>query len=358
MNVKVFPEENTNFGRKLGKLEGGNLVCKYLKFLIYILLVPVSIDNQTSFNFRFISVRVLFSLVVWSLLGIGAYYPFYYHIFTSGIPVDDIIAETVWRSCKAALVLFLPLSLGYLLKNIQTLDKKKELRISCYTEITLLISLSVANRVLSIANYFAYPETWTFYIWLTSVLADTVNDFVVLNSVFVVNIIGEDFINSVKDLKNISAVRLTILSEETIEAYNNLKIGMGPVLFIFFSMITFLLMTVIHDAIHILGHDGKFILGSADLLITASLFIILLNISDLAENCYEALMQINSYHRSAFMACSLDLKFKHLLVMHNIDSKTRLTALGFFPADRTSVLGAVGTAATFLLIILQASVFE
>ena len=63
-------------------------------------------------HLRFISVRVLFSLVVWSMLGIGAYYPFYYHIFTSGIPVDDIIAETVWRSCKAALVLFLPLSLG------------------------------------------------------------------------------------------------------------------------------------------------------------------------------------------------------------------------------------------------------
>lgn len=121
--------------------------------------------------------------------------------------------------------------------------------------------------------------------------------YLVNSTVFVVNIIGEDFINSVKDLKNISAVRLTILSEETIEAYNNLRIGMGPVLFIFFSMITFLLMTVIHDAIHILGHDGKFILGSADLLITASLFIILLNISDLAENCYEALMQINSYHR-------------------------------------------------------------
>ena len=121
--------------------------------------------------------------------------------------------------------------------------------------------------------------------------------YLVNSTVFVVNIIGEDFINSVKDLKNISAVRLTILSEETIEAYNNLKIGMGPVLFIFFSMITFLLMTAIHDAIHILGHDGKFILGSADLLITASLFIILLNISDLAENCYEALMQINSYHR-------------------------------------------------------------
>ena len=71
---------------------------------------------------------------------------------------------------------------GYLLKNTQTLDNKKMLSITCYKEIILLISLSVANRVLIIAHYFAYPETWTFYIWLTSFLADTVNDFVVLNS--------------------------------------------------------------------------------------------------------------------------------------------------------------------------------
>ena len=72
-----------------------------------------------------------------------------------------------------------------------------------------------------------------------------------------------------------------------------------------------------------------------------------------------------------------DLKFEHMLgkfilfyqknlhfeiyfckVMHEIDSKTRMTALGFYPADRTSMLGAVGTSATFLLIILQNSVFK
>ena len=121
--------------------------------------------------------------------------------------------------------------------------------------------------------------------------------YLVNSTAFVVNIVGEDFINSVKNLKNISAVPLTILSEETIEAYNNLKIGMGPVLFVFFSMITFLLMTVVHDVIHVLGHEGKFILGSVDLLTTAFLFIILLNIADLAENCYKALMQINTYYR-------------------------------------------------------------
>ena len=48
----------------------------------------------------------------------------------------------------------------------------------------------------------------------------------------------------------------------------------------------------------------------------------------------------------------------YVLAMHDIETKPKMTALGFFPADRTSMLGAVGTSATFLLIILQESVFK
>ncbi|XP_023324481.1 uncharacterized protein LOC111698391 [Eurytemora carolleeae] len=132
---------------------------------------------------------------------------------------------------------------------------------------------------------------------------------------------------------------------------------MGPILFVLFSVFTFILMSVVHDAIQTF-YAQKIILGVGDLTLATSLIITLMNISSISESCLEALHQLSSYHRHVFMDSPVDLKFEHMLVMHEIDSKTRMTALGFYPADRTSMLGAVGTSATFLLIILQNSVFK
>ena len=113
-------------------------------------------------HLRFISVRVLFSLVLWTMLGIGAYYPYYYRIFTSGIPVDDIVAETVWRSCKAGLILFLPLSLGIIhwvtqigQKFILTEFLHLSLQACKFTSSSTVLKLGFPTQVNLIARNFA-----------------------------------------------------------------------------------------------------------------------------------------------------------------------------------------------------------
>ena len=113
--------------------------------------------------------------------------------------------------------------------------------------------------------------------------------------VVVINIICEDFINSITDLEtNIRG--LAILSAERIKAYDQLKKGMGPILFVLFSVFTFILMTVVHDAIQTF-YAQKIILGVIDLTLATSLIITLMNISSISESCLEALHQLSSYHR-------------------------------------------------------------
>ena len=129
-------------------------------------------------HLRFISVRVLFSLVLWTMLGIGAYYPYYYRIFTSGIPVDDIVAETVWRSCKAGLILFLPLSLGIIhrvtqigQKFIMTEFLHLSLQACKFTSSSTVLKLGFPTQVNLIArncvllSCVCFSIFWEFLMW-------------------------------------------------------------------------------------------------------------------------------------------------------------------------------------------------
>ena len=111
----------------------------------------------------------------------------------------------------------------------------------------------------------------------------------------IINIICDDFINSIQDLDT-NARGLIVQSREINKSYNKLRIGMSPILFVLFSVITFILMTVTHDAIQIF-YEGKLILGAVDLVSAASLLTTLFNISSISETCFEALGQLDSYHR-------------------------------------------------------------
>ncbi len=132
--------------------------------------------------FRILSLRAGFSLILWSLLGIGLYYPYYYHVFTSEIPFDDVLAEAVWRLLKASCVILLPGTLGFLFRNIQSINNENELHISRNSEVLPLVVLSVFDKLLGVADYFSQPTHLRLDVWMTSLLGDIFYDFIIINS--------------------------------------------------------------------------------------------------------------------------------------------------------------------------------
>ncbi|XP_023340277.1 uncharacterized protein LOC111710425 [Eurytemora carolleeae] len=267
------------------------------------------------------------------------------------IPFSDTISDAILVFSKSVYLLALPSLLVYLLLKVGMLTTSVS-SLTNRVEMGLLFTAGVGMNVIHIVRCFTdYKND---IILVPIAVANVIYEFILINSVVIINIICRDFMNScILETKSMETMYTS--TQRLVVRYGILKEGLSPIFFLHYTLSTFIIVTEAHDVYHLLDKK-EYIQGFICLGHGIIALLIIYIISSISDNCHSVFKKLNDHSRSSVLNLSTDDKLLLILGMKGVDDEGKATALNFFKAEMSMVPSVLGTAAAYLIIMIQTTV--
>ena len=263
---------------------------KVLKFLVWILIVPVSIQKDGQYNFKVKSWKLFLAILVWIIPSLISSVGVLVIEEKSFVPSFVIqVVGYIEHFAKLASPALMILSMGYLVKISKLIPNDMVQQTNGFLMISyvIFILLDIAFDVYLAST--ASSDGLVFRV--LGVIVTNFSNIVMTSSLMIVRMYSTAFVAKTEEVQNVKNDNdLLEKSVRMLSLYRSMKKGLGPLLFVAFLFGTLYMVSTLYLCTNWI-HTER----TADLLnFSAKLFsklVELLIISLACQNCYVALKE-------------------------------------------------------------------